>query len=73
MITAVTTFDRYREFEDLLVCPVDRGPLIWLRENDVVYNPRLLRGYPVSEGIAQLLEVESFDVDVSGRKRRSVL
>jgi uncharacterized protein YbaR (Trm112 family) len=39
----------------------------------VVYNPRLLRGYPINEGIAQLLEIESFDVDVSGRKRRSIL
>ena len=69
----MTSFDRYRPFEDLLVCPVDHGPLIWLREHDVVYNPRLLSGYPISEGIAQLLEVESFDVDVSGRRRRSVL
>jgi uncharacterized protein YbaR (Trm112 family) len=69
----VTTYDRYREFEDLLVCPADHGPLIWLRPEGVVYNPRLLRGYPIQDGIPQLLEAESFDVDVSGRKRRSVL
>jgi uncharacterized protein len=65
--------DRYRRFEDLLVCPADQGPLIWLRDEGVVYNPRLSRGYPLREGIAQLLESESFDVDVSGRRRRTVL
>jgi uncharacterized protein YbaR (Trm112 family) len=65
--------DRYRRFENLLVCPADQGPLIWLREENVVYNPRLSRGYPIREGIPQLLEGESFDVDVSGRRRRTVL
>jgi uncharacterized protein YbaR (Trm112 family) len=65
--------DRYRRFEELLVCPLDHGPLIWLRPEGVVYNPRLLRGYPLTEGIAQLLEGESFDVDVSGRRRRTAL
>jgi len=65
--------DRYRRFEDLLVCPADHGPLIWVREESVVYNPRLSRGYPVREGIAQLLESESFDVDVSGHRRRTAL
>jgi uncharacterized protein len=69
----VVNVDRYRSFEDLLVCPADHGPLIWLRQEDVVYNPRRQRGYPIREGIAQLLEGESFDVDVSGRRRRSVL
>ncbi len=69
----MTSFDRYRQFEDLLVCPVDHGPLIWLRERGVVYNPRLLVGYPIKEGIPQLLEFASFDVDVSGRKRRSAV
>jgi uncharacterized protein YbaR (Trm112 family) len=52
--------------EELLVCPNDRGPLVWLRFHHVVYNPRLGLGYPIRDGIAQLLESESFSVDDDG-------
>jgi uncharacterized protein YbaR (Trm112 family) len=72
-VATVSNSDRYRRFEDLLVCPADHGPLIWVREESVIYNPRLSKGYPIRDGIAQLLEGESFQVDVSGRRRRTVL
>jgi uncharacterized protein YbaR (Trm112 family) len=55
------------ELEELLVCPVDRGPLIWRHGDGVVYNPRLGLAYPIRDGIAQLLDTESFAVDASGR------
>ncbi|CAJ1582459.1 Trm112 family protein [[Mycobacterium] wendilense] len=45
----------------ILVCPVDRGPLV--HAGDVLYNPRLRRAYRIDEGIPVLLADESRAVD----------
>jgi uncharacterized protein YbaR (Trm112 family) len=39
----------------ILACPLDKGPLTLLAPEDVLYNPRLRRRYPVLDGIPQLL------------------
>ncbi|MFH9420703.1 Trm112 family protein [Streptomyces sp. NPDC017529] len=39
----------------ILVCPIDKGPLTLLVPDDVLYNPRLRRRYPILDGIPQLL------------------
>lgn len=39
----------------ILVCPLDKGPLTLLAEQDALYNPRLRRRYPIIDGIPQLL------------------
>ncbi|WP_310724618.1 Trm112 family protein [Streptomyces sp. N2A] len=39
----------------ILVCPLDKGPLSLLTPEDVLYNPRLRRRYPILDGIPQLL------------------
>lgn len=39
----------------ILACPLDKGPLTLLQPEDVLYNPRLRRRYPVVDGIPQLL------------------
>lgn len=39
----------------ILVCPLDKGPLSLLVPDDVLYNPRLRRRYPILDGIPQLL------------------
>ncbi|BDM67565.1 hypothetical protein HEK616_10520 [Streptomyces nigrescens] len=39
----------------ILVCPLDKGPLALLTPEDVLYNPRLRRRYPILDGIPQLL------------------
>jgi uncharacterized protein len=65
----VTTQQRYGGLEDLLVCPQDRGPLVWLYREKVAYNPRLGLGYPIRDGIAQLLDTESFPVGDDIAKR----
>ncbi|GAA2499224.1 Trm112 family protein [Streptomyces gobitricini] len=39
----------------ILVCPLDKGPLSLLPTGDALYNPRLRRLYPVTDGIPQLL------------------
>ena len=45
----------------ILVCPVDRGPL--LCTDGLLYNPRLRRAYRIDDGIPVLLADEARDVD----------
>lgn len=39
----------------ILACPLDKGPLALLLPEDVLYNPRLRRRYPIVDGVPQLL------------------
>lgn len=39
----------------ILACPLDKGPLHFVVPDEVLYNPRLHRRYPVVDGIPQLL------------------
>ncbi len=57
----------------LLVCPADRGPLLYvsnerLREA-VLYNPRLRRAYRIDDGIPVLLIDEAVDVSDEEHER----
>lgn len=45
----------------ILACPQDKGPLL-LVGDDVLYNPRLRRAYPIENGIPVLLIDEARDV-----------
>ena len=36
---------------DVLACPVDKGPLLWFEDEDVLYNPRLQKSYAVVDGV----------------------
>ena len=47
----------------ILVCPVDKGGLYYLADEDALYNPRLRRRYAVREGIPVMLVDEAEDVD----------
>ncbi len=47
----------------ILVCPADRGPLVLVAQDDVLYNPRLRRAYRIEDGIPVLLIDEARDVD----------
>ena len=47
----------------VLACPVDKGPLYYLGDDDGLYNPRLRRRYLVREGIPVMLPDESVVVD----------
>src|SRR5580658_1369363 len=44
---------------EVLACPVDKGPLLWFEDEDLLYNPRLHRGYRVRDGVPVLLVDES--------------
>jgi uncharacterized protein YbaR (Trm112 family) len=45
----------------IIVCPADRGPLMYTAE--LLYNPRLRRAYRIDDGIPVLLVDEARDVD----------
>lgn len=49
-----------RKLLSILVCPVDRGPLLLV--DDVLYNPRLHKAYRIDEGIPVLLVDEAVDI-----------
>ncbi len=46
----------------VLACPVDKGPLYYLGDDDGLYNPRLRRRYEVREGIPVMLPDEAVEV-----------
>lgn len=46
----------------VLACPVDKGPLYFLGDEDGLYNPRLRRRYLVRDGIPVMLPEEAVEV-----------
>jgi uncharacterized protein len=48
---------------DVLACPVDKEPLLWFPDEEILYNPRLQKSYPVVDGVPVLLVDEASDVD----------
>jgi len=48
---------------DVLACPEDKGPLLYLADEDILYNPRLHRVYDVRDGIPVMLIDEAHTVD----------
>ena len=54
---------------DVLACPVDKGPLLWFEDEDVLYNPRLQRSYAVVDGVPVLLVDEAVSVGDAEHER----
>jgi len=48
---------------EILACPEDKGPLLYIETEDTLYNPRLRRRYRIVEGIPDLLVDEAEAVD----------
>lgn len=48
---------------EILACPEDKGPLYYLEDEALLYNPRLRRRYDVRDGIPVMLIAESTTVD----------
>ncbi len=61
------------ELLEILACPDDKGTLRYLPDQDILYNPRLGRSYPIRDGIPVLLISESTDLDESERARLNQL
>lgn len=47
----------------LLACPIDKGPLVYVEAESVLYNPRLRRLYRVEGELPILLPEQSVAVD----------
>ena len=43
----------------LLVCPVTKGPLVWMRDQQELWSRPARLAYPVRDGIPVLLENEA--------------
>ena len=56
---------------DLLACPIDKQPLLYLAEYDVLYNPRLRRSYQIRDGIPVMLADRG--ETVTGEQHRNML
>jgi uncharacterized protein YbaR (Trm112 family) len=50
---------------DVLACPEDKGSLLYFDDEQVLYNPRLHRTYPVRDGIPVMLIDEATSVDAA--------
>jgi uncharacterized protein len=54
---------------DILACPEDKGPLLYVEDEDVLYNPRLRRAYAITDGIPVLLIDEARPVEDDEHER----
>jgi uncharacterized protein YbaR (Trm112 family) len=39
----------------ILVCPFDKGDLLYFADEDLLYNPRLRRAYRIEDGVPVML------------------
>ena len=47
------------ELLKILACPEDKGELLYFEDENIPYNPRARRAYPIREGIPVLLISEA--------------
>ena len=48
---------------EILACPEDKGPLYYVEDEDLLYNPRLRRIYEIRDGIPVMLIDEARPAD----------
>jgi len=56
------------EILKVLACPEDKGALIHIKSENILYNPRLQKAYSIDSGIALLLPEHGTVVDASRHK-----
>lgn len=54
---------------EILVCPIDKGSLIYIEDEDTLYNPRLKRRYSIKQNIPVMLVDESEEVNEEEHER----
>ena len=54
---------------EILACPQDKGPLLYFADENLLYNPRLQRGYEVRSDIPIMLIDEARSIDDSEHDR----
>ena len=50
---------------EVLACPEDKGPLLYFDDEQLLFNSRLHRTYPVRDGIPVMLIDEATPVDAA--------
>ncbi len=50
---------------EVLACPEDKGPLLYFDDEQLLFNSRLHRTYPVRDGIPVMLIDEASSVDAA--------
>ena len=53
----------------VLACPQDKGPLLYIEDEDFLYNPRLKRKYPITNDIPNFLDDAATTADDAEAKR----
>lgn len=53
----------------ILACPEDKGPLWYFDDEQILYNPRLMRAYEIADGIPVMLVDEARTVDAAEHER----
>jgi uncharacterized protein len=43
----------------IIACPIDKGELLYVEDELVLYNPRLRRAYPITDGVPVMLPLEA--------------
>ena len=54
---------------EILACPEDKGPLLYFRDEDSLYNPRLHRRYAIRDDIPIMLIDEAETVGDDEHRR----
>ena len=54
---------------EVLACPEDKGPLLYLQDEDALYNPRLKRRYAIKDDIPIMLIDEAETVTDAEHER----
>jgi uncharacterized protein len=54
---------------EVLACPIDKEPLLWFSDEEILYNPRLHKRYQVVDGVPVLLVEEGADVSDTEHER----
>jgi uncharacterized protein len=53
----------------ILACPIDKGALIYLPDEAMLYNPRLRRAYQIERGVPVLLAAAALPVTAEQHER----
>jgi uncharacterized protein YbaR (Trm112 family) len=53
----------------ILVCPIDKGDLLYLADEDMLYNPRLRRAYRIEDGVPVMLAARATAVPEQEHER----
>jgi uncharacterized protein len=53
----------------IITCPIDKGELLYVEDELILYNPRLRRAYPITDGVPVMLPLEAREVNDAGHAR----